>query len=332
MTVSQPTTPSAINPSIRHQHSSATPLVSVVCLAYNQERFIGHALESFTNQETTFPFEVIVHDDASTDGTLQVVRRYQSMYPDIFKVIAQTSNQYSMGVGLPAKVFAHARGAYLAYCDGDDHWTDKRKLQTQADVLDAHPEIGLVFTDADVYFETSRKMITSYNSSRGTPIPSGDVRRALLAGNPYRSCTAMFRAEAIEGYDTIAKKLRPWAEDWVMWLHISRQYQVAYLDLPTATYRVLDRSASHLPSMEQVRRYHRANYRVRVYYNNVFGLAIDKRELKRHYRGALMEICFARKLYREATKYAATPVELVVSLLRAKRRWLFRRLMERRTA
>lgn len=97
-------------------------------------------------QETDFPFEVIIHDDASTDKTADIIREYEAKYPDIIKPIYQVENQYSKPVNVSTKfVFPQIKGEYVAICEGDDYWTDKTKLQKQVDFLDAHPDFTVCF-------------------------------------------------------------------------------------------------------------------------------------------------------------------------------------------
>lgn len=118
--------------------------ISVVCLTYNHKNFIRRALEGFVNQETDFPFEVIVHDDASTDGTADIVREYAEKYPDIIKPIYQPENIYSKGINARTDVIAPIiKGEYVALCEGDDYWTDNNKLQIQYDYVKAHPECAM---------------------------------------------------------------------------------------------------------------------------------------------------------------------------------------------
>lgn len=119
-------------------------MVSVICNAYNQEKYIAQTLESFVTQKTNFPFEVLVHDDASTDGTTQIIRSYAEKYPEIVKPYIQTENQYSQHIPLTRKFqYSRAKGKYLAWCEGDDYWTDPFKLQKQVDALEQHPEIDI---------------------------------------------------------------------------------------------------------------------------------------------------------------------------------------------
>lgn len=115
--------------------------VSVLCTAYNHEAYIRQALEGFVGQQTEFPFEVLVNDDASSDGTAAVIREYAEKYPGIIRPFLQEKNLFSQGINIYDAVFyPTARGQYIAVCEGDDCWTDPHKLQRQVDFLDAHSD------------------------------------------------------------------------------------------------------------------------------------------------------------------------------------------------
>lgn len=117
------------------------PLVSIICLVYNHENFVRDALDGFIMQKVNFPFEVIIHDDASTDNSSQIIREYERKYPDIIKPIYQTENQYFKERGRVTKiVYGAAKGKYIALCEGDDYWTDPLKLQKQVDFLEQNPD------------------------------------------------------------------------------------------------------------------------------------------------------------------------------------------------
>ena len=132
------------------RHDTATegldwtrPLVTIRCTAYNHEPYIRDALEGFVMQQTTFPFEAIVHDDASTDGTAAVIREYAEKYPHIIKPIFETENQYAKRDGSLARIMRDAmspEAQYVALCEGDDCWTAKDKLQLLVGFLELHPE------------------------------------------------------------------------------------------------------------------------------------------------------------------------------------------------
>jgi glycosyltransferase involved in cell wall biosynthesis len=123
-------------------------MVSVVCNTYNHEKFIADAIESFIMQETSFRYEVLIHDDASIDKTADVIRYYEQKYPGIVKPIYQTENQYSKGIKIsPMFNFPRASGKYIALCEGDDYWTDPKKLQIQFECLESNPDAVCCFHD-----------------------------------------------------------------------------------------------------------------------------------------------------------------------------------------
>ena len=143
--------------------------ISVICCTYNHEKYIRRALEGFVTQKTDFPFEVIVHDDASTDGTADIVREYEKKHPDIIKAICQKENKFSKGISPTREyVFPKVRGEYLAICEGDDYWTDENKLQLQYDYLKAHTECALCVHQATVHdcFKNTDKDFTEYTENR----------------------------------------------------------------------------------------------------------------------------------------------------------------------
>ena len=119
-------------------------MVSVVCLTYNHAGFIRDALEGFVAQQAPWRFEVLVHDDASTDGTAEIVREYEKRYPDLIRGVYQTENQFSKGVSIPRTfLYPLIRGRYVALCEGDDYWTDPHKLEKQVAALEAHPGVDI---------------------------------------------------------------------------------------------------------------------------------------------------------------------------------------------
>ena len=119
-------------------------MVSVICLAFNHEKYIARALEGFVSQKTSFKYEVFVHDDASIDGTRSIIEEYAQNYPSIIKPIYQAENQYSKKVKITKTYISPlVNGKYIAYCEGDDYWTDCNKLQEQFDIMECHPECSM---------------------------------------------------------------------------------------------------------------------------------------------------------------------------------------------
>lgn len=125
---------------------SLTPTVSVCCITYNQVEYIKDALDSFLMQKTSFPFEVIIHDDASTDGTVNILDDYKRRYPSVIKLIKQSDNQYKKGLKISKEfVWPIAKGEFIAICEGDDYWIDDAKLQKQFDAFKKYKEIDICF-------------------------------------------------------------------------------------------------------------------------------------------------------------------------------------------
>lgn len=117
----------------------SAPLVSVCCTTYQHVQFIRQAIEGFLLQRTSFPIELIIRDDASTDGTAAIVEEYAERYPDLIHPILNEENQYRKGVRPIPDAMAKARGKYIAICEGDDYWTDPLKLQKQVDFMETNP-------------------------------------------------------------------------------------------------------------------------------------------------------------------------------------------------
>ena len=124
------------------------PLVSICTTTYQHRRYIRQTLDSFLNQKTDFPFEILVHDDCSSDGTVEILEEYARRYPDVVCPVFEKENQYSRGVPINETFnFPRARGKYIALCEGDDFWCDDGKLQAQADYMESHPDCTFCFTN-----------------------------------------------------------------------------------------------------------------------------------------------------------------------------------------
>lgn len=132
-------------------------MVSVCCITYNQALYIREAIEGFLKQKTDFDYEIIIHDDASTDGTVDILSEYEKKYPEKIKVIYEEKNQYKNGIDPFLYTFNKARGKYIAICEGDDYWNDENKLQKQVDYMERNPTCTLCFHNAKILYMESMK-------------------------------------------------------------------------------------------------------------------------------------------------------------------------------
>ena len=131
-------------------------LVTINCITYNQHDYIRQALDSFLMQKTNFRFIISVHDDASTDGTQDIVSEYANKYPDLIKATLEKENQYSKHDGSFRRIIdSLLQGKYIAFCEGDDYWTDPYKLQKQVDFLEANPDYSMCFHNAIMHYENN---------------------------------------------------------------------------------------------------------------------------------------------------------------------------------
>ena len=144
-------------------------LVSINCIAYNHEKYIAQAIESFLMQITDFKYEILIHDDASTDNTAKIIKEYERKYPEIIKVIYQKKNQYSQGKKVSLFNVKRARGKYIAVCEGDDYWTDRHKLQKQVNYMENNPECGLCFRTVSIFDDKSQKIIGKFSHIKKIP-------------------------------------------------------------------------------------------------------------------------------------------------------------------
>jgi len=119
------------------------PLVSVIMVTYNHERYLAEAIEGVVRQEASFPIELLIGEDCSTDGTREIALTYQRRFPEMIRVITSAQNVGMHRNG--ARLMAADRGKYVAFCEGDDFWTSPHKLQWQVEILDAHQDLSGCF-------------------------------------------------------------------------------------------------------------------------------------------------------------------------------------------
>jgi len=274
--------------------SGIAPLVSVRTITYNHAPYIRQCIEGVLAQQTVFPFEYIIGEDCSTDGTREIVLEYGRRHPDRIRVITSEQN-----VGMRAngqRTRDACRGRYVAICEGDDCWHDPNKLQRQVDFLIRHPECGVVHTEADSENVRTGKRVRNMHRVLGDLQTEGGLFCNLLATS-YRviTCTACVRADMIE--QALRSPARSGAQvafpmgDTPLWLDLSRLTQFGYLDLPTATYRILPESASRSLDLHRHLQFQMDMLRMRVHYMDAYGVtAAFRRDLVERWGRSRLEL------------------------------------------
>ncbi|OIV41546.1 glycosyltransferase [Flavobacterium johnsoniae] len=214
------------------KNNDTKPVVSILCDTFNHEGFIKETLEGFLKQETTFPFEIIVHDDASKDATPVIVKEYAERYPLIIKTVLQKENQYSQKINFWSDVtFPMAQGKYIALCEGDDYWIDELKLQKQVDFLESNPDYVITWTD--------------FYTRKGTELVPNDFKESLPSVytvdfdtlfKPYctYTLTCLFRTDAVDPQDY--KKFK-YGKDNTLYALALCHGKGAFMNFQAAVYR-----------------------------------------------------------------------------------------------
>lgn len=243
--------------------------VSVLMPTYNHEKTIAQAIESFLAQQCSFPVELCICDDASTDATAQIAAQYQAKYPNQITFIAKPANQ-----GLMRNyqtLLQVAKGEYVAILESDDYWTDPLKLQKQVDFLDANPEYGLSFTG--VSFLQDDVLLPADNVAGIVAKHSHDMYSYLLLRSIIYSPTACFRRSLFDAYCNIDEYVRLDFKtfDYPVWLSLARFSKIHYLAQNTAVYRISGTSISNTSNAQKRLNFEFAVNKIRHYVVGLYG-------------------------------------------------------------
>ncbi len=260
---------------MQENNNSQPLMVSIKCITYNHEPYIRQCLEGFVMQKTNFRFEAVVHDDASTDGTADIIREYAEKYPDIIKPIYETENQYSKKDGSLGRIMdAACTGKYIAMCEGDDYWTDPSKLQKQVDILESNPEVGLVRTNCDMLYQRTQKIKKAVMSNEYYSSIKNTYQDQIYNAKWVATCTWVYRnnidiERVILDYKLDRKKY--FLGDLFLLLCVLKSSTVAYLNQTTSVYRVVDLSASHFKTFKESLSFFLSVARTRVFFAKDIG-------------------------------------------------------------
>ncbi len=202
------------------------PKVSIVTITYNHEKYITDALDSFVMQKTDFDVEIVIADDCSTDDTPQIIKRYAEAYPNIRPILR---NKNIGAINNSIEALKAARGDYIALCEGDDYFTDRKKIQRQADFLDSKPSYALCFHPVKVFFESKEAEDSIYP-------PESDPRffttSNLLKGNFIQTNSVMYRKQKYDNLPTDITFL-----DWYLHLYHAQFGRIGFINEVMSAYR-----------------------------------------------------------------------------------------------
>lgn len=232
-------------------------VVSIICNAYNHESYIAKCLDGFVMQKTNFKFEILIHDDASTDNTASIIRAYETQYPDLLKPIYQTENQYSKR-GVARFQYPRVKGKYIAICEGDDYWTDPLKLQKQYEAMEAHPEVDICVHAAQRINEKTKKTSLIAPRRQNAVIPTEDV---ILGGGAYVATNSIFFRASI--MDSMPPFRRMIDLDYIIQIHGSLRGGMLYLNDCMSVYRYMSPESWTVRTSQNIQQYETHRKRVR---------------------------------------------------------------------
>ena len=254
-----------------------TPLVSVKMITYNHAPYIAQAIEGVLSQKTDFPYELVIGEDCSTDGTREIVLRYAEAHPDVIRVVTSDSNVGSRANS--RRTTEACRGKYIAWCEGDDYWQRDDKLQLQVDYLEANRDCVLVHSDFDYLDAETGNVIRSYYTANSMTPPCDAGLSNLLAGQwGIRTCTACARLAVVKEVQKsdpeVYEAHRFLMGDGPLWADLLHRGHVHYVNRSLATYRVLGDSLSRNKNIVKAQRFHTSAAELCVYYARKYGLSL----------------------------------------------------------
>lgn len=288
-------------------------LVTVKCTVYNHESYLRQCLDGFVMQRTRFNFEVLVHDDASSDESARIIKEYAKKYPQIIIPIFEETNQYSQGgfYRIISIMNEKIRGKYIAICEGDDFWIDEYKLQKQVDYMEKHPECGLVYTKMKQLNQLTGKVTLGWAHQ-------AKFKEIITTNNPISTPTTLMRKDIYDDFYSKVNVDKSWKmADYPLWLYISYYMKIKCLDDVTTTYRILPNSASHNTNFKKNLDFIYSGYDISLFFVNYFKEDILLPQIHRHVQNCIFDLGRAhhKKVSFEVFKYAFKTKSLTVRLL-----------------
>lgn len=261
-------------------------LVSVWMTTYNHEKYISEAIDGVLNQKTNFSYELIIGEDYSTDNTRQICLDYKNKYPGIIKLILNNQN-----IGLITNyntTLQKCKGKYVAYCDGDDYWSDPLKLQKQVDFLERNKLLDLVYTDKNV-----QSGMQIYKSEGKSWVPDISFETIVLS-NIICPSTVLIKTEIAKKYSSHVTETaiaRNWLTfDYPLWLEISLGHKIGFLPDATCVYRFVTDSGSHPSNTRKAYLWDKCLLDIQLYYYKKY--ITNNNNIKIRFRNKFKEMVF----------------------------------------
>jgi len=214
--------------------------VTVISLTFNHVPYVTRALDTLLRQRTDFNFEIIIHDDVSADGTIDILKDYEKRYPDRIRLILENVNQHSQNIDFFSKiVIGQAESKYIAICEGDDYWTDVNKLQVQFEALEAHPECDMCACRAVMVSEDGNHILGEIRPREGDGILQ--IEDVILGGGNYVATAGLFFRKSMFDHMMDFEKVR--SLDYSHQMKGALRGGIYYIDKTMAAYRRYSKSS-----------------------------------------------------------------------------------------
>ena len=278
------------------------PLVSVCCITYNHKDFIDDAIKSFLNQETDYPIEILIHDDASTDGTTDKIREYQVRYPKIIKTVLQVDNILSKGMSpFSGVLLPMAAGKYIAICEGDDYWIEREKLSIQVTRLEWDENSSFVFSPALVINQDG--LILHTRNTYPPKIENKIDFQWILhkGGGFYPTATVLIRRSVLMNNFWM---LQYGVGDYSIALCAALSGKGAYISKPTAAYRIHEGGITRGKSLKLIYDIHKtqSNLFLELKNNNLISNDVFKEMVNKETYMCAGRLAFSGR-YRESLEF-----------------------------
>ena len=247
-------------------------IVSIRCTVFNHENYLRQCLDGIVSQKTNFKYEAIVHDDASSDGSADIIREYAEKYPSIVKPIYQKENQFSKDIAIVRETVTKAcSGKYMAWCEGDDYWIDPFKLQKQVAILENDHTIGLVYGKAKQFLDKKKSF---KKQSYGSIVESA---KDLIFSNTIPTPTVMVRKSLYTQYmNELDIQSQKWLMgDYPLWIYLAVHSRLYFINDDLAVYRILEESACHSNNRFKLERFYLSAINMKRFLNSKYNIVDD---------------------------------------------------------